>query len=110
MLFAEKLPLHTLTPVPQLMPEGWLVIKPLLGAVRVRAKVFGGGVTVVPKVAEQFFAASSTTVAVGLVAALAQSPPQLVKVAPVSGVAVKTTEVPVFKLLVQVVPQSMPVG
>ena len=84
----------------------------MVGAVKVNAKVLpvGGEVVVVPNVAVQFFAASSVTVAVGVVAALAQSPPQLVKLAPVSGVAVKTTEVPVFKVLVHVVPQSIPVG
>ena len=81
----------------------------MVGAVSVNAKLLLG-IVAVPKVAEQFFAASSVMVAVGLVAPLAQSPPQLVKVAPVSGVAVKTTEVPLFKLLVHVVPQSMPVG
>ena len=81
----------------------------MVGAVSVNAKLLLG-IVAVPKVAEQFFAASSVMVAVGLVAALAQSPPQLVKVAPVSGVAVKTMEVALFKLLVHVVPQSMPLG
>ena len=60
------------------------------------------------KFAAHVFAASMTTLN-GLVVPL-QLPLQLVKVAPVSGVAVKTIEVPVFKVLVHVVPQSIPVG
>lgn len=78
-----------------------------MGAVKVSAKVVPA-VVLVLKVAVQFFAASIVSVAFADVPE--QSPLQLVNVEPVSGVAVKMTELPAFKLLVHVVPQSIPVG
>lgn len=70
-----------------------------------------GGVSPPPvltavKVALQVFAASNINES-GLVVTLPQSPPQLVKVKPVVGIADKVAESPFVKLPSQVVPQLM---
>lgn len=83
----------------------------MVGVVKVKVKLLL--VELLLNVAAHAFAVSIVNVAVGLLPALAQSPVQLVKVAPVSGVAVKVRLVPVEKELehaVPVVPQSIPVG
>jgi len=80
---------QVLPPVPQLIPPLSLVTTPFSGAVKPSVTLVT--VTLVVKVAVQFFAALMVK-ANGLVVPM-QSPPQLVKVAPVSAVAVRFTTV-----------------
>ena len=88
--------------VPQLMPAGSLVTVPLPVPERLRASTGD-----VAKVADTVI--FDLTVTVHVLEPL-QAPPQLTNVDPALGVAVNVTAVPPGKLLLQVLPQLMPLG